>query len=97
MAGAGGVVFELASQLGHVLAQIVGLGFVLRSPHLLQQMALADEFARVARKDLSRCHSVGVSRACAALGGGDGAGGDVHGVPADRDSGGGAAGGVRGG
>jgi len=47
VAGARRVGFQLAPELGHVLAQVVGLVHVLRPPDLEQQLALADQFARV--------------------------------------------------
>src|SRR3954452_12823897 len=40
-----GVGLELAPQLRHVYAQVVGLGAVGRSPDFLQQLAVADELA----------------------------------------------------
>ena len=47
-----GVGLELAPDLGHVDPQVVGLGLVLRAPHLLQQLPLGDELARVADQHL---------------------------------------------
>lgn len=46
--GAGRILLEFAAQLGHVLAQVVGLVVVFRPPHVVQQLTLADELAGMA-------------------------------------------------
>jgi hypothetical protein len=44
--------FELAADVGHVDAEVVGLVAVLRSPHVLEDLALRDELVAVADEDL---------------------------------------------
>ena len=50
----GRIRLEFAAQLVHVLAQVVGLREVARPPHLLQELALAHELARVSRQHLKQ-------------------------------------------
>src|SRR4051812_30250123 len=44
--------FELVSDLAHIEAQVVRLLFVLRSPHLLQQLLLRYELSAVSGEHL---------------------------------------------
>ena len=48
MDGTGRVRLELAAQLGHVDAQVVGLLVVARPPHLVEQLALGHEPSDIA-------------------------------------------------
>ena len=50
--GCDGLGLELAADLGHEDPQVVGLVVVLRPPHLLEELALGDEPARVAHEHL---------------------------------------------
>src|SRR3979411_1511658 len=45
---------ELAAHLGHEDAQVVRLRAVLRAPHLLEQLALADQLAAAANEHLDK-------------------------------------------
>src|SRR5262245_47312537 len=78
------IVFELPAYLSHVLAEVVGLRSVLRPPYFLQQLSLADQLARVLRKDLEQ-PPLGGSEPDLLSGGGlaDHMVGEVDGEPTD--------------
>ena len=52
VAGMGRVGLELVPELRHELAEVVGLVHVARTPHLLEQLALAHEPVGIAHEDL---------------------------------------------
>ena len=62
VAGATGIRFQLAAQVGDMHAKVVGLCAIAGPPYLLQELTLSEGFPALRTSVSSRCHSVGVKR-----------------------------------